>query len=24
MGEHGVCDICLRRARAGLEGVPAK
>jgi hypothetical protein len=24
MGESGVCKVCLRRARAGLDGVEAK
>jgi hypothetical protein len=24
VGEHGICKICLRRAHAGLEGIPPK
>lgn len=24
VGSHGVCLICLKRARAGKDGVPAK
>lgn len=23
MGKNGICKVCLRRARAGLQGVPA-